>query len=122
MIVDLDDTQWAALAADLRQVLNSHPKAGDDWLDGVAKIVSSYESMRRPLLTADEHKAMAIAGELADTLARVVGNDTSRSHDINELLGHVHVLQHAIMSQAAARAYPHLYRRLGETLGREQRS
>lgn len=121
MIVDLDDTQWAALIADLRQVWTSHPAGGDDWLAaGVAKIVSSYESMRRPLLTADEHKAMSITGELANTLARVVGNDTSRGHDINELMGHVHVLQHAIMSQAAARAYPDLYRRLGETLKARQ--
>lgn len=69
--------------------------------------------MTADLLTPDEHHAMDLTAQLADTLARIVGDGPSRAHDLNELAGHVHLIQHAILAQAAARAYPDRYRLLG---------
>lgn len=71
------------------------------------------------LLTPDEHRAVELAGELWNQLCKVVGDsaDAETQHaDLRELIVHVHAIQHAVMSQAAARAYPDLYRRLGSTL------
>lgn len=68
------------------------------------------------LLTEDEHYAMGLTGELADTLGRIVGADITRQADIAEACSHIHVVQHMILAQAAARAYPEQYRLLGEVL------
>jgi hypothetical protein len=67
-------------------------------------------------LTPLEQQAMALTAELANTLAKVVGNGSSRTADIRELFGAVHVIQHAVMANAAARRYPTLYRTLGQPL------
>lgn len=68
------------------------------------------------LLTPDEHLALTQAAELVDTLSRVIGNGLTRTDDIYELMFPIHAIQHAVMSQAAARAYPGLYRLLGEVI------
>lgn len=68
------------------------------------------------LLTDDEHRAIRQAGTLWNTLCRTVQDGPSRDGDLAELRIHVHAIQHAIMAQAAARAYPSLYRPLGGTL------
>ncbi len=68
------------------------------------------------LLTADEHAAIRMAGDLAVLLARVVGNGPSRAADIAELFASVHDIQARLMAQAAARAYPGRYRLMGESL------
>lgn len=65
------------------------------------------------LLTPDEHRAMDLTAQLADALAVIVGDGPTRAHDLNELAGYVHLIQHAILAQAAARAYPDRYRLLG---------
>ena len=62
------------------------------------------------------------SGELTNQLAsilctQVIGHGSTRDADIREVVTHVHSIQNAILAQAAARAYPHTYRRLGETLG-----
>lgn len=71
--------------------------------------------MSNDFLTKDEHLAIDQAARLAETLARVVFDGAGRTTttDLNELLGHIHVIQHAVMAQAAARAYPEVYRLLG---------
>lgn len=68
------------------------------------------------LLTDDEHKAIELAGELWGLLCRIVGHGRSAAADLSEACTHIHALQHAIMAQAAARAYPDRYRLLGGTI------
>lgn len=69
------------------------------------------------LLTDEEHSAVALLGELHGLLCRIVGMDASREGDMRELVEHIHALQQAVLSNAAARAYPQQYRLLGGTLG-----
>lgn len=71
-------------------------------------------------LTADERRAMKVSADLWNLLNVIVGNGPSRLNDLRELAAHIHGIQHAIMSQAAARAYPDLYRLLGSSLREEQ--
>lgn len=74
-------------------------------------------SASEPLLSEYEHEAMDLTARLANLLAQdIVGFEETRAHDLNELVGHIHVVQKAIMGQAAARAYPDRYRLLGRTL------
>lgn len=68
------------------------------------------------LLTEEEHRAVQLSGELWGVLCRIVGDGRTRDADLGEAIVHIHALQHAVMSQAAARAYPDRYRLLGETL------
>jgi len=67
-------------------------------------------------LTVDETTAIQQAADLWGTLCKVVGTGRTRDHDLGELVAHIHAIQHAVMSQAAARAYPNVYRLLGEAL------
>jgi hypothetical protein len=59
---------------------------------------------------------MAATATLAGLLGQVVGNARSRAGDMAELIPHIHAIQQAILSQAAARVYPGEYRLLGEVL------
>lgn len=72
------------------------------------------------LLTSDEHKAVHDAGQLWNLLCRIVGQGPTRDGDCGELIAHVHGIQQAVLKQAAARAYPDLYRLLGGVVGGEQ--
>lgn len=72
--------------------------------------------MTAELLTPNERHAVALAGQLAEVLAQIVGTSRTSVDDLNELLAHVHVIQNAVLAQAAARAYPGQYRRLGAVL------
>jgi hypothetical protein len=79
------------------------------------------------LLTSDERAAIEKAASLWNDLCRIVrdlddlgvprgepGADQHiASRDLDELIVHVHAIQHAIMANAAARAYPDQLRRLG---------
>jgi hypothetical protein len=69
------------------------------------------------LLTADELRALDLTGELAVVLARIPVYGPTRDGDLRELVAHVHGLQHTIMAQAAARAYPKRFRLLGGVVG-----
>jgi hypothetical protein len=75
-----------------------------------------FAAEREPLLTDDERAAIRMAGELWGVLCALVDDGPTRSADLGELILHVHAIQHAVMSQAAARAYPDELRRLGSTL------
>lgn len=68
---------------------------------------------RGTFLTEDEHAAVKMAGDLWGLLCRIVGDEPVRRPDLAELIIHVHAIQRAVMAQAAGRAYPDLYRRLG---------
>lgn len=65
------------------------------------------------LLTADEHYALALSGELASICNKIIGDGPQAAHDWAEMAVHIHGVQHMLMRQAAARAYPDLYRLLG---------
>lgn len=66
------------------------------------------------MLTGDEQRALHALANVAGLLAVIVGRGPTRRADLAELYGHVHALQQAVMSQAAARAYPEQFRLLGE--------
>lgn len=79
--------------------------------------MSDEERAGPELLTEAEHRAMALTVELVNLLAaEVIGRERSRSGDVAEVVAHIHGIQHIIMSQAAARAYPDRYRLFGEVL------
>jgi len=69
------------------------------------------------LLTPDEQEAVTLAGRLANLISRIVAAGPTRNDDINEAVVHIHGIQHAVMAQAAARAYPDRYRLLGGLVG-----
>jgi sugar (pentulose or hexulose) kinase len=74
-------------------------------------------SNENPLLTQAEHRLITMLGEAMTVYAQeVVASGSQRTHDVNEFATGVHVLQHAVMSQAAARAYPGLYRLAGVSI------
>lgn len=69
------------------------------------------------LLTDAEHLLIKQLGECATVYFDVVGTGRTATADINEFVHKIHDLQHAVMAQAAARAYPDLYRLAGGTVG-----
>ena len=70
-----------------------------------------------PLLTGNEHSAVAACADAWAAICLIVGTGQTRSADLAEVVAHIHGLQQFILAQAAARAYPSLYRLAGETLG-----
>ena len=69
-------------------------------------------------LTELEHETIELLGQVATNMRRIItqaspANDISARGDTNEMVGWIHVLQHMVLSQAAARIYPELYRPLG---------
>jgi hypothetical protein len=68
---------------------------------------------QRLLLTSAEHRAIDLTEQLEVTLTGIVGHGAARDEDMRELRAHVHAIQAAVLSQAASRAYPQLYRLLG---------
>lgn len=71
------------------------------------------------LLTDQERALAKKLGECWNEFCKVVGHDQSRAADLDEIVVHIHALQQAVMSQAAARAYPDELRLLGGTLHHE---
>jgi hypothetical protein len=68
------------------------------------------------LLTQEEHDVVQLAGELWGEICRVIPDGPTREADLRELIIHIHAIQHAVMANAAARAYPDAYRPLGLTI------
>lgn len=68
-----------------------------------------------PGLTIAEHKALELTAQLWNQLAgQVIKDGPSGDLDRQELAAHIHAIQRAVMAQAAARAYPGLFRLLGD--------
>lgn len=65
------------------------------------------------LLSPLEHDAIAMSGELWGMLCAITTDGPAREGDLRELIFHIHGIQRAVLKQAAARAYPELYRLLG---------
>lgn len=70
---------------------------------------------REPLLTEVEHEAMRLTADLANALRRIItdGDGGQAANDWSEAAHLIHSVQNMILAQAAARAYPNLYRPLG---------
>lgn len=67
-------------------------------------------------LTPAEKECIALLGRTMNLYAsQVVGHAHTREPDLIEFATRIHDLQHAVMAQAAARAYPQLYRLAGES-------
>ena len=69
------------------------------------------------LLNDTEKRMIAIAGELANLFHQIIPGTAYGGRDVDEFVFHVHAIQRMIGAQAAARAYPDLYRRLGREIG-----
>jgi hypothetical protein len=68
-------------------------------------------------LTSHEHQAITDAGKLYTHIANnIIAHGATRDDDLQEIRTAIHVIQHAIMAQAAARAYPTRYRLLGDVI------
>lgn len=71
----------------------------------------------KQVLTDLEREVVRDAGALWNKICQVVGDGPTRDADLAELIHHVHAIQHAVMSQAAGRAYPEEFRLLGSVIG-----
>jgi len=74
------------------------------------------------LLTPEELEVLALTAVTAGKIHKIIGDGPNSYWDWAEAAHHIHNLQHMVMSQAAARAYPEMFRLLGGTLdGPEKR-
>lgn len=64
-------------------------------------------------LTVDEQHALELAETLANTLGGIVGWGPTRDRDLGELHAKLRDIQHAVMAQSLARAYPEQFALLG---------
>jgi hypothetical protein len=72
----------------------------------------------RDLLTTDEREALRLTKELCNVVVlRVMKPGTEFEADHRMFVTQIHAIQHMIMAQAAARAYPADYRLLGQGWG-----
>lgn len=84
---------------------------------GEPMITALAAELAPPLLTIAEQNAIDQAAKLWNSLVGIVGHGPTRESDLGELCAHIHAIQHAVMAQAAARAYPNDYRLAGSTVG-----
>jgi len=71
------------------------------------------------LLTDDEKEALDLTGKLANKLGVIIrkgGSEVVAEQDWAEAAVFIHQIQHMIMAQACARAFPGEYRLLGRTI------
>lgn len=82
---------------------------------GFRPVIGAPEAPEQPL-TADEIAVIQHVADLWNALCKIVADGPSREGDLAELAGAIHVIQRAVMAQAAARAYPDWLRLLGSDL------
>ena len=93
-----------------------------DWLavtDAARKHLSECgrslaDDPQAELLTDREHQTVEKLGEVAVLLRDIMGG---ADDDVAEWVDKIHQLQHMVLSQAAARAYPDRYRLFGAAEG-----
>lgn len=67
-------------------------------------------------LTPAEHEAMDLTAQLWNLMVKeIIADGPTADQDRREFADRIHVVQHNILRQAAARAHPEMYRLLGET-------
>ena len=69
-----------------------------------------------PGLNEFEHAIATKIADLASDFMALVGDTETAQEDFTVILPHLHALQQAVMSQAAARAHPSRYRALGDDI------
>lgn len=69
------------------------------------------------MLTDAEHEAMETTATLANQIRRLIGSGPTAEADWQEAVNEIHVIQHRIMAQSAARAHPEMYRLMGGRVG-----
>lgn len=69
--------------------------------------------MADEMLTQAERDLISDLGRCMGAFTRIVGDGRTRDADLTEFCTIIHAAQNTVMSQAAARAYPHEYRLLG---------
>ncbi len=71
-------------------------------------------------LTQLEHDTIGLLGKVYGNIVEITrdGNADGKvaNEDLAEVAGRIHDLQHLVMAQAAARAYPDRYRLLGNVI------
>jgi hypothetical protein len=72
------------------------------------------------LLTAAEKAVIKDLGVVWGKICGIVGRGPTRNPDLAEAAAHIHDLQHFVMAQAAARAYPEEFRLLGAVIERTE--
>jgi predicted sugar kinase len=90
---------------------DSHPVETDDSVEEEDELLTSYEKL-----------ALEVSGHLANLiLNKIIPHPVAMGteNDLYEVLAHIHGIQRYIMSNAAARAYPEMYRVLGQDLKEE---
>ncbi len=110
---DSQDLGAVPAIEDLLKAVDSHvsretPRADSDQIEAP-----------EPLLTAEEMAFMRLTADLANSLSNVIGHGGTRHFDLHEGVDKIHQLQHMVMAQAAARAYPGLFRVLGGVIDEE---
>ena len=73
------------------------------------------QEIRKFLLTDTEQLVVQRAAELYNLICEAVPEGPNRARDIAELVPHIHAIQRTFMAQAAARAFPEIYRAMGES-------
>ena len=68
------------------------------------------------LLTENEHEAVELSAQLYNLIKKIIGDGSDSKDDIQEMELYIHLIQNMILSQAAARAYPKMYRLLGRSM------
>lgn len=104
-------------------ILGAHPDNVDtdtlryiDLPEGTTRVYLAASGEGPELLTPREHNLIERLGDWWGDFCGVVADGPTRDADLAEAIHHVHTLQHKLMAQAAARAYPHHYRTLGSTI------
>ena len=116
LLADRDGAQpWLALQSRLAQTERLAAEVAE-WAREVPGPLVRPEFPDGGPLTRDEHSVVHGLGQVFVQLSRIVGDGSSRQADLDELVGHVHALQNAVLAQAAARAYPDAYRLMGGSL------
>lgn len=104
-----------------------------DESEWVLKLVSPTEAFRNMLsglLTDDEREALDLTAKLANLLSKICRTPThpedhpvsldvwkeNQSNDWAECAVEIHAIQHRLMAQACARAFPDQYRLMGAVL------
>ena len=101
------------------------PTATQTEPDWEAEPMSQAEPAQAPppagLLTPDEHQAVRQADLLYTLIAdRVVADGPTKDDDLAEIRAAIHLIQRAVLAQAAARAHPREFRLLGTvTVGQD---
>lgn len=97
---------WRYGPEDIPKLIARRNEAQDD----AVRLGNENAELRKTLrflLTREERSIVADLGLMAERIVAAIGAEDT---DVNEICGHIHVLQSRVMQQAAARAYPGEFR------------